>query len=141
MLRNITSCPARVLSPPQISSAATASCVEGEKREPLPCLLADLDTGITRYALAYLAHDVGRRLIEDGMPVDEAPGDGDVQPGYNIAPGHVEPVYRAIPGAGGSGVRYVLGAMKWGWFSPSITGLRGGGVLLLETCKGREVCS
>ncbi|KAL0632068.1 hypothetical protein Q9L58_009053 [Maublancomyces gigas] len=70
-----------------------------------------------RYALAYPAHDVGRRLIEDGMPVDEAPGDGDVQPGYNIAPGHVEPVYRAIPGAaggGGAGVRYVLGAMKWG---------------------------
>lgn len=58
------------------------------------------------------------------MPVDEAPGDGDVQPGYNIAPGHVEPVYRAIPGAaggGGAGVRYVLGAMKWGWFPPSIT--------------------
>lgn len=55
------------------------------------------------------------------MPVDEAPDDEDVQPGYNIAPGNVEPVYRAIPGSarggdgvGGEDLRYVLEAMKWG---------------------------
>lgn len=75
---------------------------------------------MTRYALAYPPREVGRRLIEDGMPVDEAPDDEHVQPGYNIAPGHMEPVYRAVPGAqgdarsGGEGMRYVLEAMKWG---------------------------
>lgn len=68
------------------------------------------------------------------MPVDEVPGDEDVQPGYNIAPGNVEPVYRAIPGGarggGGDGggsedLRYVLGAMKWGWFSLLVLDMQG----------------
>lgn len=74
------------------------------------------------------------------MPVDELPDEEDVQQGYNIAPGNIEPVYRAIPGIPGEngppdnegdnqdgnsvqgrtqgnrseGVKYVLQAMKWG---------------------------
>lgn len=65
------------------------------------------------------------------MPVDEAPNYEDVNPGYNIAPGNIEPVYRAIPDVpdpgeggspdggvednrGGERVKYVLEPMKWG---------------------------
>ncbi|KAL7270091.1 hypothetical protein RUND412_007205 [Rhizina undulata] len=83
-----------------------------------------------RYALAYRPSEI-RRLLEDvGIAIHEAPNDDDsrIRQSFNIAPGFVEPVCRAIV-AGGDGVaehgdkraegsentvRYILEPMKWG---------------------------